>query len=254
MNWQPDWLARSPLFAPLTTLPQALTHSAGWIDTNQLNQFATEHGIRNASGLSIQFSSDTSELAYEAQIARTGLVPTRPSNWHDYFNALAWLIWPHSKAALNQLHVLAGITPQRNRQRDALTLLDESGVIVACADPPLWQLLQQHQWHELFVVNRERVEKEMAFHVLGHALYEKALQPYPGMTGKCQVIMVEEDFFGLDNTQRQHQLDRLLAQQLLQHPPLTPREFAALPVLGIPGVTPENTQPAYYQNTQVFRP
>lgn len=253
MNWQPDWLQCSALFTPFTTLPPTLTHSTGWIDITRLNQHTTIHGITNVSGQTIQFTPSTSSDAYESQIAETGQVPTRPANWHDYFNALAWLIWPQSKAALNQLHVIAGITAQRNRQRDALTLLDESGVVVACADPTLWQLLQQHQWHELFVEQRERVEKEMAFHLIGHALYEKALQPYPAMTGKCQLIMVTADFFQLDITQRQQQLDRKLAQQLMQHPPQSPAEFAPLPVQGIPGITPENVLPAYYQNRQVFR-
>lgn len=254
MSWQPDWLQRSSLFAAFGALPASLTQGTDWPDIRLLNQYAAVHELTNSSGMLLQFGAHSNDRAYEAHIAETGHIPTRASNWHDYFNALAWLIWPHSKAVLNQLHVLAGITPQRNRQRDALTLLDESGVIVACADSALWQLLQRHQWHELFVTQRERVKNEMAFHVLGHALFEKALQPYPAMTGKCQVIMVEGDFFELDNTQRQHRLDHLLAQRLLQHPPLTPREFSALPVLGIPDVTPENTQPAYYQNTQVFRP
>lgn len=254
MSWQPDWLQRSPLFAPLMALPPALTRGAEWIDPALLNQYAATHNITNASGQTIQFIASGTGQAYETRIAETGQVPTRVNNWHDYFNALAWLIWPHSKAALNRLHVLAGITAQRNRRRDALTLLDESGVIVACTDPALWQLLQQHRWHELFVEQRARAEKEMAFHLLGHALYEKALQPYPGMTGKCQVILVPADFFALDQIRRQHQLDRLLAQQLLQYPPHTPGEFAALPVLGIPGITAENIDPSYYQNTKVFRP
>jgi hypothetical protein len=32
-------------------------------------------------------------------------VATRPCNRHDYFNALAWLAFPHAKAALNAIHV-----------------------------------------------------------------------------------------------------------------------------------------------------
>jgi hypothetical protein len=254
VNWQSDWLQRSPLFAPLSTLPPMLTGSDDWISADVFNRYTANHRIANSSGQTIQFTATVADQAYEAQIAASGCVPTRSENWHDYFNALAWLIWPHSKAALNQLHVNAGITAQRNRSRDALTLLDESGVIVACSDPELWQLLQTHQWQALFVEQRERVERGMAFHLLGHSLYEKALQPYPAMTGKCQVIMVQTDFFALNLAQRQQRLDQLLARQLLQHPPLTPGEFAALPVLGIPGMTAENSDPSYYQNTRVFRP
>lgn len=255
MNWQPDWLQRSPLFLPLTLLPSALTHGPDWINPALLNHYAVDHAIVNSSGLTIQFGTQAdNDIAYEMCIASSGHVPTREANWHDYFNALTWLIWPRSKAALNQLHIRAGMAARRNRQRDALTLLDESGVIVACTDIALWKLLQQHQWHALFVEQRERVVKEMAFHLIGHALFEKALQPYPAMTGKCQLIKVSADFFALPLAQRQQQLDLLLAQQLLQQPPLAPSEFSALPVLGIPGMTPENNDPAYYQNMQVFRP
>ena len=27
----------------------------------------------------------------------TGEVPTRESDWHDFFNALAWCAWPRTK-------------------------------------------------------------------------------------------------------------------------------------------------------------
>jgi len=44
---------------------------------------------------------------YELHVGRHGEVPTRPANWHDWFNALAWLAWPKAKAALNARHVRA---------------------------------------------------------------------------------------------------------------------------------------------------
>ncbi|HQW21592.1 MAG TPA: DUF3025 domain-containing protein [Rhodocyclaceae bacterium] len=34
----------------------------------------------------------------------------------------------------------------------------------------------------------------------------------------------------------------------------SPRDFQALPLLGIPGAAQENSAPAYYQNTKQFRP
>jgi len=38
---------------------------------------------------------------YELHIAQTGEVETRPGNWHDLFNALAWVAFPRRKAAIN---------------------------------------------------------------------------------------------------------------------------------------------------------
>ncbi len=244
------WLSSSPLYAPLSCLPAALTQTR---DIALLNDYARSLNIRNAQGTVIQFVNCNSEVAYETHISTTGEIPTRTDNWHDYFNALAWLIWPHTKATLNALHIRAGITPLRNRSRDALTLLDESGIIVACSTPELWQALDQQLWHELFVNQRQRVKTDMAFHLIGHALYEKLLKPYPSITGKCQLVKVDKAFFQLDVCTRQRQLDQQLAEQLNVEPPLTPKIFPPLPLFGIPGTIAENSEPAYYQNTQIFR-
>ena len=66
--------------------------------------------------------------------------PARIS-WHDALNALAWLAFPRTKGALNARHVRRPgerHAPTRARRgRDAATLLDESGLILACGDPEL---------------------------------------------------------------------------------------------------------------------
>lgn len=254
LPWLSGWPARSPLFAPLAGLPQAVTAAPAWPDMHILTECASAQAVVNAAGRPLRFVAADTTLPYETAIFETGAVPTRPHNWHDFFNALAWLTWPRAKAALNALHIRAGVTPQRSRPRDALTLLDESGVAVACADPTLWQLLVNAQWLELFVARRAELGAAMGFHLIGHALYEKALNPYPAMTGKCIMVPVARDFFGLDAATRQTKLDAALARQLLVLPPRTPAEFPPLPVLGIPGATPANEHPDYYRDTRIFRP
>ncbi|BBP05462.1 hypothetical protein TPL01_03790 [Sulfuriferula plumbiphila] len=214
-------------------------------------------GVVNASGLPVHFVSGPATdpaLAYEINIHNSGAVATRSDNWHDFFNALVWLGWPHTKAALNALHIRAGVTAVRSRLRDTLTLLDESGVVVACAEPALWDNLTRADWHTLFVLQRAKVRAAMRFYLIGHALHEKALAPYPSMTGKCVQITVTEDFFALDTMQQRTQLDAMLAQQLLAAPPQTPAQFPPLPLLGIPGVTPASEHPDFYANTRIFRP
>ena len=213
--------------------------------------------VVNASRLPIHFVPDHAAdpaLAYEAAVYSSGNVVTRAANWHDFFNALVWLNWPHTKAALNALHIRAGMSPVRSRPRDALTLLDESGVVVACSEPALWNHLARADWHELFVRQRATVRTAMRFYLIGHALHEKALVPFPSMTGKCVQVAVTEDFFALDIAQQRTQLDAMLARQLSATPPQTPAQFPPLPLLGIPDVTAASEHPDFYADTNIFRP
>ncbi|CAM5212301.1 hypothetical protein ALON55S_02729 [Alishewanella longhuensis] len=85
--------------------------------------------------------------------------PTRAENWHDFFGALIWCLFPKTKALLNQLH-MAEIAEhgqqQRSKLRNKLTLLDECGVLV-CLEPEQLahaELLRQHQWQQSFVTKR----------------------------------------------------------------------------------------------------
>jgi len=94
----------------------------------------------------------------------------------------------------------------------------------------------------------------MRFYLIGHALHEKALAPYPSMTGKCVQVAVAEDFFTLDVAQQRTYLDATLARQLLANPPHTPAQFPPLPLMGIPGVTRASEHPDFYANTRIFRP
>src|ERR1041384_1078922 len=42
---------------------------------------------------------------YEEHVARLPAVPTRPANWHDFFNMTVWAHFPKLRWALNALHV-----------------------------------------------------------------------------------------------------------------------------------------------------
>ncbi|MHB1332970.1 MAG: DUF3025 domain-containing protein [Sulfuriferula sp.] len=238
-------------------LPCTLATASCWPDTATLSRCAAERGVVNANGQAIHFVSanhTNPALAYETAIYSLGTVATRSHNWHDFFNALVWLNWPHTKAALNALHIRAGVSSVRSRPRDALTLLDESGVVVAYSEPALWNHLAHADWHGLFVRQRAAVCASMRFYLIGHALHEKALAPYPSMTGKCIPVLVPNEFFAREAAQQHLQLDALLAQQLLATPPQTPAQFPPLPLLGIPGVTPASEHQDFYADTRIFRP
>ena len=244
-----------PAFAPYRALIDTLElaralPSPGPDCLDALNAQAARLGTRNARGLPLRFFVPDGRLSardYETHILQTGQVPTRADTWHDVLNALVWLRFPRFKSALNAAHGIAIASKAgsiRGRRRDALTVLDESGVWVISRDPALPALLAECAWHALFREARPRVEQEMRFVVVGHALLEKALAPYPAMTGKCLTLIAAS----LDADAA----DDLAAEALAGID--SPRQLAPLPVQGIPGWDPANANAAYYANQDIFRP
>lgn len=216
--------------------------------------------IHGAGGARIRFvaqgrKATRMEDGYEARIYLTGEVQTRAENWHDFFNALVWLSFPLAKSALNARHFAAisldPDNPARGRQRDALTLFDESGVAVVCANDDLAELLREHRWKELFWERREEVRNQMKFFVFGHSLHEKALQPYIGFTGKGLLLKVDADF--LARSGQEQLLDGMIARRFIGDTPPTTRDFTPIPLLGVPGWWPGNEDAAFYDNTAYFR-
>jgi hypothetical protein len=181
---------------------------------------------------------------YEVHVHETGCVSTRPDNWHDFFNALAWLAFPQTKARINALH--ASEIPReggrRGRLRDLLTIFDEGGAIVACADPELEAMIRGFRWRELFWGHRARVVCDLRFIVLGHAVMDMAREPWPGIT--CKAIFIP----AAANP------DASAAQWLEAHAAGgTPKLLAPLPIFGYPGWLPENEREAFYADERFFR-
>lgn len=239
-----------PAFVPYQALIEqlGLRHTLPSLDA--LNALTATLGTTQAHGLPLRFFAPDGRLSardYETHILQTGQVPTRSDTWHDVLNALVWLRFPRFKGALNAAHgeAIARETHSlRGRRRDALTVLDESGVWVISRNPALPELLVQRDWLALFRDHRHEVETAMHCVVVGHALLEKALAPYPSITGKCLMLMsaslAPDTAEGLAVT----------ALGAIN----TPRQLAPLPVQGLPGWDPDNTHADYYANRDVFRP
>ena len=243
-----------PAFAPYQDEITALALDHGFPGLNALNALAVQRHLVNAANLPLRFTAPDRHLSardYEHHIHQSGRVPTRIDNWHDVMNALVWIRFPQFKAALNASHgeAMASETGTlRGRRRDALTVLDESGVWVIAEDASLTTLLAQRQWRALFWERRATVLEHMQFVVVGHALLEKMLQPYPALTGKCLLLKSPDPILNvarLDQIQNQAKLalDRLN----------TPHILVPLPLLGIPGWDKSNAHPAYYDNATIFR-
>ena len=220
--------------------------SGAWPTLEALNALAEETQVRTASGMPVRFVRPSpADPYYEVHVHETGCVATRAENWHDLFNALIWLAYPRTKAKINALHAkeipLEG--GRRGRLRDLLTIFDEGGAIVACADAGLRQMILDFRWKELFWEQRNRVVSGLRFIVLGHAVLEKALEPWPGITCKALFIGIDED------------PDENAAQWLAAHASDgSPHLLAPLPVFGYPGWLPESASADFYLDERYFRP
>lgn len=203
-------------------------------------------------GRPLRFVETTNPLSacdYEQGVLESGAIPTRPDNVHDFMNALVWLSFPQLKANLNRAHcrALAGGASeaiQRSPRRDAITLLDESGVLVFTEDEEFLQLLARRRWHDVFIQKRQSLVEHNPFLLIGHAVLEKLLDPYLSITAKCLVIPARPENLV--------EADRLAALALENI--ITPKQLPPLPVAGIPGWHPHNDLPAFYDNTSIFRP
>lgn len=235
-----------------------------------LTQQAHQRRIGSGHNLPLSFvvPDDAGATPYELHIARSGRVPTR-ANLHDFFNAAVWLTWPRLKAALNARQALCleavaaaqsavhqSVTPQdrRGSQRDAATLLDESGFVLAvdrqtmnAAD--LHACIAAHDWRTLFDLWRPRWHRHWSAWLIGHAVMEKLLHPYAALTVRVLVVAVEPSELG-----HVLKVDSAAAAALNSNPDWSSRTFAPLPVLGVPGWWRANECADFYANTQVFRP
>lgn len=265
LRWNCDELLKSPLFEPLHPY-LLLLDCVRFPGLDELNALlALQPRIRTQSGMPLRFvGQGLGKLAFEAQYEPrcylSGEVQTRENNLHDLFNALVWLAFPQSKAAINARHyralteVAAPLHSQRGSVRDMATLFDESGVIVASADAELSGVLCDFKWKELFWSRRDEVSAAMGFYIFGHGLHEKAMRPYVGMTGQGLVLQVESDFFSWPQARRTLHLDERVAAYLNDPANcLNARELTPVPLLGIPGWSAENANAEYYDNRDYFR-
>jgi Protein of unknown function (DUF3025) len=209
-----------------------------------LNRAAGMRELHTESGKAVRFVAPGGRRgAYELRVHETGEIETRPESLHDWFNALCWLAFPRTKARINAMH--AAEMPReggrRGRLRDLLTIFDEGGAIVVCADDALNQLAREFRWKELFWTERERVRQAMRFVVLGHAVLEQARKPWPGITCKALFAPPDED------------PDQAAAAWLASRGQgASPRDLAALPVFGYPGWA-QNDRPEFYNDERYFR-
>ncbi len=262
-----DWAGarerlRGPAFAPVAPVVAKLDGER-WPTREELTALA--EGIVNSRAIPIRFvapreRTEKGRSNYERRIAESGEIETRAENWHDLFNAFAWIAFPKAKAAINAQHaaILAegGEAEARRRSpaRDALSLFDEGGVVVASSSPALLRLIVDFEWKELFWRRREELAAKVRFLAFGHALLEQALDPYLGMVAKTVFVPVDDFFAMLPPEAQGARADALLAAHFAHRSRFaSPKAMAPLPVLGIPGWHPGTGHESFYDDTDHFR-
>lgn len=256
-EWNGTALAASPRFTALWPVLACLPPDRA-PDREVLSGLASARGVVSGGGAPVRFvPPDAHAEGYEDLIFATGAVATRDESWHDCFNALAWLAFPVAKAAINRLHREYRVAHPgpRGTPRDVLTLFDEDGLVLLVDDGTLADLLRAFRWRDLFVARRADVMREARFLGFGHALHEKLLAPFRGLTAKVIAIEVDAALLAAPIDEQVRHADRALAARLAEAATLaSTRALAPLPVLGIPGWCAANEDPSYYDDLSQFRP
>ncbi len=262
-QWDQSFAGRSPILAALRDGARAVAGD-DWPATPALQAIIDGAGIHTVSGLPLRLVTPDAEgaiVAHELRLYLRGELEFRERNWHDLLNVLVWLMFPYTKAALNARHfreltaASAAAGAGRGTVRDALTLFDESGIIVLSTDAALLGMIRGFLWKPLFWDSRSRVVAAMRFVPFGHALYEKALAPFKGITGRALLLEVKNEVLDLAPAEQLRFIDGCAAARIADpRSLLLTTELAPLPVLGVPGWCRDNEHPGYYDDRDHFRP
>ena len=268
LSWSAPWLTHlGARFARGT--PKLWSSS---MDTRSALNFAVAilraHGLPMKTGLGQKLKFIPQDdlpraRAYEEHIALTGGVPPR-LNLHDFFNACVWLTFPLTKAVLNarqyeqiQAH---GVQDKRGMARDALTLFDENAAILVTSNTQIADALRHFDWQNALVATRDlwddpfnpHPQARAAVYLIGHALMDKLIEPRKDMCAHTWVVLVKDEWFGMNLVARMADLDTRLSTQLKHHNFHT-RDFYPLPILGVPYFWQDNRDAAFYNDATVFR-
>lgn len=268
-RWNPQVLSGHPLFWPL--LPGAskfVTSFSDWPTLadyqNYLNNADKPVYVNSGESLKVvpqDAGQSNFEDGYEPRIYLKGELQTRTESWHDFFQILVWKMFPKTKAALNELHYRAlksrldssNNSKQRSVLENTLTQFDECGAFIISTNQQLLDLIKEFDWHTLFWKQRSVIEQHMKCVVFGHAIYEKGINPYIGMTCHSVLIHVPHEQFTDSPTALFNYLDPVIEQQFTKSVIQTPQDLSPFPLLGMPDWHRENNQENFYHNRNYFR-
>lgn len=270
-KWTPDFVSRSPIFLPLSPWAEKFSQfEDAWPALNDyqalLDALATPIVTLTGKALKIvQQDGKPGHFSehYAPRIYLTGEIQTRTENWHDFFQFLTWFMFPKTKAVINSIHIPAAQSRiesdsdlgRRSRIENMLSLFDEGGAVILCSDESLLQLIRDFQWKTLFWQRRGELAEKLKLVTFGHALFEKGLSPYIGMTANCILLHVEPGLISASNQTQLAWIDEQLADTFAAGKTYTqPKDLSPFPLLGLPGWDADNQNESYYDNVRYFRP
>jgi hypothetical protein len=270
-TWNPHFLEESPIFQSIREVSMPFVRYNQWPMLKQFSAEFIKQNIQSYHHIQIQAveqggAPETFDDHYESRIYLKGELQTRLENWHDFFNAMCWLQFPKIKASLNALHFESSKTRKTGTNRspleNAITLFDECGAVIVADDESILDLIRNHKWQDLFR-NAELWDNKAAFgnhvqcYVFGHAMHEKSLAPYIGMTAHAVLIKQSSDFFQKDYSQQLREIDQIVSNAWLGKCSNvrieTPKDLQPLPLLGVPGWWSQKQDEAFYSNDEYFR-
>jgi hypothetical protein len=204
----------------------------------QLPRFITESraAVQQASG-------------YEQHVAQLRAVPTRPGNWHDFFNMTVWAHFPKLRWALNSLHVDPNVGPKdpRNGRAPAQNLaatFDEAGMLVVSESRAILAELQALRFKHVFWERRAELLATTRFWVVGHGMLESLLDPRPGLSVRSLLLHVPRLPGSEADDQLRLEMDAVVAARI--HDWRNERTvFDPMPVLAIPGYADNDSREFY---------
>lgn len=269
-TWNPHILGEHPLFWPLRSDACSFVESfTRWPNLSDYQRFLDNalKPVQVNSGKTLKVVAQdlhqhSFEDSYEPRIFLKGELQTRQQSWHDFFQVLIWKLLPITKAALNELHYNAiksrlETTPacnQRTVLENALTQYDECGAIIVSTNHELLERIRSFDWYSLFWEMRKQVEQQLKCIVFGHAIYEKGINPYIGITCHSVLIHVPPSIFNSPTEKLLSYLDPLVEKQFTNSLIQSPQDLSPFPVLGMPGWHRDNFQESFYHNVNYFRP
>ena len=269
-KWDADFVSFSPIFEPLKLWANNFSQfKDGWPGLNDYQAIlsALPEPILTQSGKALKIVQQDGKPGhfsehYAPRIYLSGEIQTRTENWHDFFQFLTWFMFPKTKAIINAIHIpaaqvrIANNTDlgRRSPIENMLSLFDEGGAVILCSDDSMLQLIRDFKWKELFWQRRDELQSKLKLVTFGHALYEKGLSPYVGMTANCILLSAGENILQQTNQQQLDFIDSELAALLSKGEPYKkPKDLSPFPLLGLPGWDKNNEMESYYDNTDYFR-